>query len=50
MVLLVPGTKLELSDREKFCSYWGEKFGSKLYVPLYVLYNKTSPQVENWEK
>ena len=47
---LAPGVILELSDREKFCDNFREKFESKFWISLYILHIFTSPSAQDREK
>ena len=44
------GVILELSEREKFCDNFREKYWSKFWISLYILYIFTLPSAQDREK
>ena len=53
LIILSSGLSLELSDKGKFCCHFQdfrEKFWSKFWISLDVLYIETSPSAHNREK
>ena len=44
LIIAHSGVILELSEREKFCDNFREKFGSKFWISIYILH--ISPQLK----